>query len=80
MEFTYKYFAQSPGVYGSDTYGAQEYSCADNDVACQTTQAPNTGIFTAQNTPVIIGGFVAVALIATVITYVVLRKLKKQKA
>ena len=30
--------------------------------------------------PLIIGGFVAVALVATVITYAVLRKLKKQKA
>lgn len=79
MEFTYKYIAQSSGVYGSDAYGTQTYSCDQNDASCQT-QAPNTGFFTASNAPVIAGGFVGVALIATVITYLILRKIRKQKA
>lgn len=78
MEYTYKYIAQSPGVYGSDTYGGNTYSCVEGDVSC-TTEAPNTGFFSAQNTPAIIGGFVAVVLVATIITYAVLRKVNKQK-
>ncbi|MES2630689.1 MAG: hypothetical protein V4611_01915 [Patescibacteria group bacterium] len=80
MEFTYKYVAQSSGVYGSDSYGTQTYSCTDGDVACQTTQAPNTGFFSASNTPILVTGFVAVVLVATVITYAILRKTKKQKS
>lgn len=79
MEYTYKYLSQSSGVYGSDSYGTSTYSCVEGDVACTTVQAPNTGFFTAQNTPLIIGGFVAVVLFATVITYAILRKMKKQR-
>ncbi len=79
MEYTYKYLAQASGVYGSDTYGAQSYSCTDTDTTCQT-QAPNTGFFSASNTPIIAAGFVGVVLVATVITYAILRKLKNKKA
>lgn len=72
--------AQSSGVYGSDNYGTSTYSCNDGDVACQTTQAPNTGIFTPENTPILVGGFVGVALVTTIITYAILRKIKKNKS
>lgn len=81
--FTYKYVAQSaePGAYGSDVYGG----CAYSDTVCQTSSptapgAPNTGFFSPSNAPVYIGGFVAVALIVTIATYAILRKLKKQKS
>jgi len=80
MEYTYKYLSQSSGVYGSDTYGSNTYSCTEGDGTCSTVAAPNTGFFTAENTPLIIGGFAAIVLVATIITYAVLRKIKKQKA
>ena len=80
MEYTYKYLSQSSGVYGSDSYGTNTYSCVEGDVSCTTIQAPNTGFFTAANTPLIIGGFAAIVLVATIVTYAILRKVKKQKA
>lgn len=80
MEYTYTYVAQSSGVYGSDAYGAEKYSCAEGDAACQTTEAPNTGVFAAENTPILVGGFVAVVIIVTAIVYIALRKSKKAKA
>ena len=86
-QYTYKYLAQateygSPGAYGSDAYGEQAYSCADNDVVCQTEApgAPNTG-FLATSNPVMMGGIViTVALVVTVIAYAVIRKVKSSKA
>ena len=79
--FTYKYSAQASGTYGSDAYGSCEYG-----EACQTTtsptnpDAPNTGFLATENAPVFIGGFIAIALLVTLLTYAVLRKIKKQKS
>lgn len=86
-QYTYKYIAQATGVgssdaYGSDLYGAQAYSCANNETICQTggPAAPNTGFFTTSN-PVFIGGvFITAALVLTVVAYAILRKVKQPKA
>jgi len=80
MGYTYNYIAQSSGVYGSDSYGAQTYSCTEGDAACQTIQAPNTGFFNQANAPVFIGGFTIIVLVTTIIAYALLRKTKKQKS
>ena len=83
-QYTYKYIAQSRSsdTYGSNSYGSDEYSCADNDQICLTggPGAPNTG-FLATSNPVLIGGiFITAALVVTVIAYAIIRKVKSTKA
>lgn len=81
-EYTYTYVAQSAGTYGSDVYGTQTYSCASNDTVCQAggPGAPNTG-FVASSNPVLVGGiFIAAALVVTVVTYAIIRKVNRAKA
>jgi hypothetical protein len=83
-QYTYKYIAQSRSTdtYGSDAYGAQEYSCANNDQICLAggPGAPNTGFLVSSN-PVLVGGiFITAALVITVVVYAILRKVKQPKA
>jgi hypothetical protein len=86
-QYTYKYLAQAPttgnpGVYGSDTYGNNAYSCAEMDQLCVTggPGAPNTGFLTTAN-PVFLGGiFITAALVVAVIVYAVFAKAKRAKA
>ena len=86
-QYTYKYIAQAPttgnpGVYGSDTYGGDAYSCAQTDQLCTSggPGAPNTGFMSSSN-PVFLGGiFITAALVVAVVIYAVFAKAKKAKA
>ena len=84
-QYTYKYLAQAsgdPGVYGSDTYGSNAYSCAQTDQLCTTggPSAPNTG-FLATSNPVMLGGiFITAALVVAVVVYAIIAKTKRAKA
>jgi len=86
-QYTYKYLAQAagsgnPGGYGTDSYGASQYSCVDTDQVCLAggPSAPNTG-FLASSNPVFLGGiFITAALIVAVVVYAVLSRTKRSKA
>jgi len=81
-QYTYKYIAQAtgnPNAYGTDSYGANEYSCAAEDQLCLTggPSAPNTGFFASSNPVMLSGVFIGAAIVVAVIVYAVLRKIKK---
>ena len=85
-QYTYKYIAQipatgNPDAYGSNAYGAKQYSCASTDQICISggPSAPNTG-FLATSNPVLLGGiFITAALVVAVIVYAIISKTKRSK-
>ena len=79
MDLTSKLFSQA---YGSDTYGSEVYSCANNqtDPRC-TTEAPKTPNLGLANIPAasILPTVVVFAIVLYISVIIILKKFRKGK-
>lgn len=81
MSLLYKQFTIFGQAYGTTTYGAEQYSCADGETACQTqvVGAPNTGFFT--NTDAVLATTAGALLVAVAVVgaiFVLVARVKRK--
>lgn len=84
VEYSYSPLQTFAQAYGTDSYGAQTYSCQEGETACTTVEAPNTG-FLGMSQDVAVGFgvgslLVVVAIISTAVVLVSRAKRNKAKA